>query len=380
MSGPARGSRSSVAALPFLLAAAVAVASVGAGRDRVLADDETAPAEEPLDEAAAVEEVLVEASRIAARSIVSLELVDDDGAGADGAEDGDGPSLDDLLRLLPRRRLGGPAAGPVSAVLLDEEGTLVTALEHFPRAIRTLKATLPDGRQVDAEPRGIDYRLRLVVFALPDGWKDGVDPARVRPIAFRSDGEAPTPGTFCAALGAGYGEPGKPSVTFGLVSASDRFFGRALQTDAKVDRGSRGGALIDLDGRLLGVPVQMDLRAGSNSGVAFAVHAALIRELIPRLRTGEDLLPSFLGVTLPVVDRVDTLPGVPVFDVVAETAAATAGIRTGDRILAVDGTALRGSNDLRRVLGLAPSGTKLLLTVRRRTEDLEVAVTLGTRS
>ena len=276
---------------------------------------------------------------------------------------------------------GSLVKGPVTALLVDDRGTLVTALSHFPRALGPVPAVLADGRRVLAHPRGVDYRLRLVVLLLEPSWRKQRDPRLVAPLTLATPGgRAPLPGTFCVALGATYGHPGRPAVSFGIVSASARFGGRALQSDVRIDLGWSGGALVDLQGRLLGIPVQLDRRAGAGSGCAFAIHGALLNRFLDRLRSGEDLLPSFLGISLPIADQPAGRLSAPVVDVIPGSAAATAGLRAGDQVIALDGVPVRGTRSLRSRLGLMPAGTEIVLTILRAGRKQSLHVTLGRRS
>ena len=188
---------------------------------------------------------------------------------------------------------------------------------------------------------------------------------------------------------------GRLKVTFGVLSRTNALGRvhpafRALQTDAAVSGSNRGGPLVDIDGRLLGVLLDVNdtepsgyamrakARYEGNAGLGFAVPWSVLETLIPRLEKGRVLKAGFLGVR-----TVEGKQGVEVVAVVAQnsrkkpTAAKTAGIQKGDVLLSIGGRPLKALRDLRRVLGAFAAGDRVKLELLREGKPLELEVTLG---
>ena len=134
-----------------------------------------------------------------------------------------------------------------------------------------------------------------------------------------------------------------PSVSVGIVSALNRIWGKAIQTDAKVSPVNYGGPLVDIDGRVLGVLVPASPRGEGetagvewyDSGIGFAIPLEDVFAVLPRLKEGKDLHRGRLGIT----PKTAELYGVPptIGTVAPESPAAKAGIKAGDVILEIDG-------------------------------------------
>src|SRR4051812_28756966 len=135
-----------------------------------------------------------------------------------------------------------------------------------------------------------------------------------------------------------------PSISAGIISATGRIWGKAVQTDAKVSPVNYGGPLIAADGRVLGVliPASPDgdgdtaRGEGYDSGIGFAVPLEDVFAALPRLRKGKDLRRGLLGITPRAPDDTYNAP-VVLGTVAPDSAAARAGIKAGDTITALDG-------------------------------------------
>ncbi|MCA9166568.1 MAG: PDZ domain-containing protein, partial [Planctomycetales bacterium] len=177
-------------------------------------------------------------------------------------------------------------------------------------------------------------------------------------------------------------EAEQPNLSVGILSALDRVWGKAIQTDAKISPANYGGPLIDLHGRHLGVlvPLSPDSDgelAGAewyDSGIGFAVPLEDIMRQLPRWSTGEDLQPGKLGVSLKDPEDLDPEPVVGV--VKLKSPAAEAGIRAGDRIVSVDGRATDRLSQMRHALTPRYAGDQVALVIRRDDEELNLNVTL----
>ena len=222
-----------------------------------------------------------------------------------------------LVRIRPAQ--GGPAR---SGVVVDE-GLVVTCATHLSELPPgDLVVEGPDGQTVPARVRGRDLRLRLVALEVAG--------LRARPLELARDTR---PGTFVLVLGSALDPAG--TVTSGIVSATGRFDGRALQVDAPLDASNHGGPVVDLEGRLVGVAVRVDERLGDRSGVGFAIPAARVLAVREALRRGEELAPAWIGVAVPRLGLAGE--GVLVRGVTPGGPAAAAGIAAGERIVSLGG-------------------------------------------
>src|SRR5205085_5482148 len=127
-----------------------------------------------------------------------------------------------------------------------------------------------------------------------------------------------------------------------------------LQTDAAINPGSSGGPLVNLDGEVIGMNTASASHNGSNSGVAFSIPINLVKRVMRQLLDKGSVARGYLGMQLaPSFEPADALKlgldraqGAWVETVYADTPAATAGLRPGDVVLQVDGTAIRNENHM----------------------------------
>jgi S1-C subfamily serine protease len=240
--------------------------------------------------------------------------------------------------------------------------------------------TLPEGQSTTAEVVGVDHDLGVALLELDTG--------EVEPIAWAPAGAEVGIGTAVVAVANPGGRGLRASL--GFVAAADRSFrgprGRrvagALEHTATLPRGSAGGPLLDVDGRLLGVNA---LRLEGGLIVALGPGSGL-REAVERLARGEEPARPFLGVAVApahVARRMRGAVGLPERDgllvrgVEDESPAARAGLARGDLIIAAAGQQVDGIDALHRVLDAAAGNGGLTLTVVRGAEERQVEVELG---
>lgn len=167
-----------------------------------------------------------------------------------------------------------------------------------------------------------------------------------------------------------------PSVSVGIISALDRIWGKALQTDAKISPVNYGGPLVDIHGRVQGVlvpasPRAQDETAGHewyDSGIGFAIPLEDIFAVLPRLKKGENLKRGLLGITPKSGDLFGHTPEVG--SVAPESAAAAAGIRPGDVITEIDGTPVVRQAQIMHLLGRKYEGDTVSVKVKRGADEL----------
>jgi serine protease Do len=214
-----------------------------------------------------------------------------------------------------------------------------------------------EGRVHAARLRGRDLRLRLVLLAAPT----------LRPkLPPRAPESTRRAGSFVLALGSPLRRRGVPSATGGILSAPGRFQGRADQVDTPTDESNIGGLIVDLEGRSLGVVVQVHRRLGQRSGVGFAVPLSVVDPVLLALRAGRELEPATLGIHVPRVHSGGD-SGVEVIS--ATGAAARAGLARGDRILALNGLATADLITFRRAAALLYAGQRVRLRILREGQE-----------
>ena len=268
-----------------------------------------------------------------------------------------------------------------SGVIVDAGRGLVLTNHHVIEGADEVSVTLADGRSVGAEFVGSDPDTDVALMRIPT---DGLDPATEIPLA---DSSALQVGDFVVAVGNPFGIG--QTVTSGIVSAVGRTGLRGLgyqnfiQTDASINPGNSGGALVDLDGRLVGINTASFNPRGSaagNIGLGFAIPSNLARNIMDQLLTNDGVVRrGTLGLDTQVVDArlaqglgLDAARGALVTRVYPDSAAAAAGVRAGDVIVAANGQRIDDPGALHNFEGLQPIGSPVTLDLRRDGKPLQL--------
>jgi len=273
-----------------------------------------------------------------------------------------------------------PASGPSTGLVVEEGGWIIASAFAVPKDVseaivvlpaiapeadtseKTLPGKQPTGRRQVARVVGRDLARGLVLLR--------ADGATLPPVAAWVPRAELAVGQWTIAVGRVW-DAAVPSVAVGILSATNRSWGRSVQTDASISPANYGGPLIDIEGRVIGIlaPLPADT-AGMNlgtelydSGIGFAVPFDDILRVLPRLKNGETLAPGVIGIGYSSRDpftgeaRIATCrQGSP---------AAKAGLRAGDLIVAADGRPVTRIAELRHVLAPHYAGDSVSLTVER---------------
>ncbi len=307
----------------------------------------------------------------------------------EAADDGQG-SLDDLppgLRRffeqqMPRGAVPGrpqPRQGMSqgSGFFISQDGYIVTN-NHVVDKASEVQIVTDDGKTLEAKVIGTDPRTDLALLKVNEGGSfPFVQLATAKPRI----------GDWVLAVGNPFGLGG--TVTAGIVSAQGRDIGSGpyddfLQIDAAVNRGNSGGPTFNQKGEVVGVNTAIFSPSGGNVGIAFAVPASTVEQVVTALKKDGTVARGFIGVQIqPVTAEVAEAIGLKeahgALVAAAERTgpAARAGIRRGDTILAVDGVTIKDARDLsRRIASFAP-GTKVKLSVWRDGKEREIAFEVG---
>ena len=183
------------------------------------------------------------------------------------------------------------------------------------------------------------------------------------------------------------------SVTMGIVSALGRGmreldlnFQNFIQTDASINPGNSGGALVDTDGRLVGVNTAIFSRTGGNQGIGFAVPANIARNVMDSLIKNGRMIRGYLGVVLQPLNedlakefKINGEKGALVGDVSKGGPAQAAGIQNGDVVVAVDGKEVEGVKELQLMVAAKLPGADVSVKLLRDGKEKVVTVKLGER-
>jgi serine protease Do len=263
-------------------------------------------------------------------------------------------------------------AGPTTGVIVSPDGLVITSSFNFISRPASILVTLGDGRRFAASQIASDGSRMLTLLKIE---ASGLVPLTAAPKnEFRV-------GQWAIALGRTYDSP-FPGVSVGIISALDRIWGRAVQSDAKVSPVNYGGPLVDLNGRGIGIlvplsPNEQGETAGVewyDSGIGFAVPLSDVYAVLDRLKSGDELKPGLLGVTF---KEAGVLAGAPLIDSVRPTSPADkAGILSGDLITAIDGVPVDRIPALQHQLGPHYAGDTVTVTLRRSDTTQDVSAKL----
>ena len=266
-----------------------------------------------------------------------------------------------------------------SGVIIDGAEGYVVTNHHVIENADEINVRLHDGRSFVAEVIGSDPEADIAVIQIPSSDLYG--------IAI-GDSEGLRVGDFVVAIGNPFGLG--QTVTSGIVSAKGRSglgiegYEDFIQTDASINQGNSGGALVNLHGELVGINTAiLGGRGGGNVGIGFAIPVHMAMRLtsqiveygeVKRGRLGvivQDLTPDLAGAL-----DIDVSSGALISQVLPDSAAADAGLREGDVVIAVDGRSINSARDLRNEIGLSRVGEKIELEYLRDGERLVQAIVI----
>lgn len=401
---------SSIARAPFAIWAARAVAIALAWSSTIgWPQEEKSTAKEPsgADLAIAIESRFVDAIAKGERSVVSIARVDtaDEGVLAE-RDKRDGLLNDRFPPPDPIDTVPGDARDPgfvpqefATGVIVDASGLILTNHHVLGERSRYWITTV-DRKIFEAKPRGADPRSDLAVLEIVD--KGAIRPDDFTPMAF-GDTSRLRKGMLVISLGNPYSiaRDGQASASWGIISNLGRksgpspssegglgkdtlhHFGGLIQTDAKLNLGTSGGALLNLKGEMIGLTTSQAALAGYEQAAGFAIPVdATFLRVLEKLKRGEEAEFGLLGIrpaNLSPSDRTRGAKGVQVSWVRAGTPAARAGIQQNDIIEKIGGTPILDTDDLMtRIGGLAPASETTLQVLSPSTgRSREVRVTLA---
>lgn len=266
-----------------------------------------------------------------------------------------------------------------SGVIIDAAKGYVVTNNHVVDNASTIKVSLSDGRKFDAKVVGKDPRSDIALIQIQD-------PKNLTAIKM-ADSDALRVGDYTVAIGNpfGLGE----TVTSGIVSALGRSglnvenYENFIQTDAAINRGNSGGALVNLNGELIGINTAILAPDGGNIGIGFAIPSNMVKSLTEQMvkygqvKRGElGIMGTELSSDLAKAMKVDAQRGAFVSQVLPNSSAAKAGIKAGDVITSLNGKPITSFSALRAQVGTMPVGSKLELGLVRDGKPVNVTIEL----
>ena len=258
--------------------------------------------------------------------------------------------------------------------VIDTKGDIVTA-QHVVSGAGSISVQFQNGTNAKASLVGTDKSTDTAVIHVD------VPAAELHPLTL-GNSSAVQPGQEVVAIGSPFGYT--ESMTQGIVSATGRditapndfSIPNAIQTDAAINHGNSGGPLIDVaTNSVIGVNDQIESNSNDNAGVGFAVPINAAKSSADTLISGGTIRHAYLGVFIETAAN----GGARVTKVKSGTPAATAGLKSGDVIVAAGGKSIANADALTGVVTAGHPGQKLDLTVRRGSSTRQVTVTLGTQ-
>ncbi|MCV2502346.1 MAG: Do family serine endopeptidase [Candidatus Lightella neohaematopini] len=266
-----------------------------------------------------------------------------------------------------------------SGVIIDANNGYIITNNHVIHNADKIKIQLHDGREFYAKLVGCDDKTDLALLKISN-------PNNLTEIKI-ADSDNLKVGDFVIAIGNPFGLG--QTVTSGIVSALSRSglnlegLENFIQTDASINRGNSGGALINLDGELVGINTAILAPNGGNIGIGFAIPSNIVKSLSEQLIKYGEIRRGQLGIkgtelTADIANalQISTQHGAFVSEVITNSAAYKAGIKAGDIIISINGRKIKNFAELRVKISITNPGETIIIGVLRDNKINNISVTL----
>lgn len=261
-----------------------------------------------------------------------------------------------------------------SGVIIDAANGLIVTNAHVIEGADVITVTLKDGRSIEAQSIGSDPEADVAVIKIDAGNLSEI------PIA---NSDKLRVGDFVVAIGNPFGL--KQTATSGIVSALGRTglgiesYENFIQTDASINPGNSGGALVNLRGELIGINTAILGPSGGNIGIGFAIPMNMVNAISAQLIEHGEVRRGRLGVgiqdltpDLAAAFNLQRRGGAVISQIEQGSPADVAGLKVGDVVTGVNGTAVATASRLRNSVGLLRVGSKVTLDILRDGEPLQI--------
>jgi len=268
-----------------------------------------------------------------------------------------------------------------SGVIVDKKGYIVTN-NHVIKDTSSITITLSDSRSFECEVVGTDPATDIAVIRIKGNVPDDL------PVIEMADSDKIQVGEVAIAIGNPFGFT--QTVTMGIISATGREgvgladYEYFIQTDAAINPGNSGGALVNSDGKLIGINTAIFSRSGGYMGIGFAIPANMVKNVVKELMTSGKVVRGWLGVYIQDVNEdlaanfgYDGDKGVLIADIMEDSPAEKSDVKIGDIIIGVDGKKVDNVYELRRVIASSKPGSTVNLKLVRKGETKTVKFTIG---
>lgn len=270
------------------------------------------------------------------------------------------------------------AMGAGSGVIVDAAEGLIITNHHVVADASQITVRLSDDRTLEAKLLGSDPGTDVALLQVAAENLVAIGLADVSSVAV---------GDYVVAIGNPFGIG--QTVTSGIVSALGRAginndnYEDFIQTDAAINLGNSGGALVDMEGNLIGINTAIISGSGGSNGIGFAVPTDMMASVMEHLKRDGEVRRGLLGVTIADATAdivaaldVDVEYGAVVTSVMPDSAAEQAGVQLSDVIVSLDGREVRGSRELRNMVGLMLQDQQVELVLYRngKRESLQARI------
>ncbi|QJT82869.1 serine endoprotease DegQ [Kosakonia sp. MUSA4] len=272
-----------------------------------------------------------------------------------------------------------PFEGLGSGVIIDAAKGYVLTNNHVINQAQKISVQLNDGREFDAKLIGSDDQSDIALLQLQNA-------SNLTQIAI-ADSDKLRVGDFVVAVGNPFGLG--QTATSGIVSALGRSglnlegLENFIQTDASINRGNSGGALLNLNGELIGINTAILAPGGGSVGIGFAIPSNMAQTLSKQLIQFGEIKRGLLGIKgtemsadIAKAFNLNVQRGAFVSEVLPNSGSAKAGIKSGDVIVSLNGKPLNSFAELRSRIATTEPGAKVKLGLLRDGKPLDVEVTL----
>lgn len=271
-----------------------------------------------------------------------------------------------------------PFRGLGSGVIIDAKDGYIVTNNHVVDHADEILVTLKDGRQFEAKKIGSDEKSDIALLQ--------IEAQNLTEIQL-ADSDELRVGDFAVAIGSPFGLG--QTVTSGIVSALGRSglnasnFEDFIQTDAAINSGNSGGALVNLNGELIGINTAIIGPSGGNVGIGFAIPSNMMKNLVSQITEFGEVRRGLLGISgrnlnAEIAEALgeNVNQGAFIEQITPDSAAEDAGLKAGDIVIAIDDKKIRSFSELRGKVGSIGAGKKVKLTILREGKKKSYTITL----